>query len=157
MYDSYLTDCMFWRSFGIQPFEKEYIEIAHFNCEDKFIEPYIDSEEFPPVLVDFLNRNKNNKGAISDICDSMYKNGLVLAKFQDHRQPGYRNDFFVFLRQRPLNIFNDTKKIVKWSIDDQLEYESKIMQMSTPKLCLDTDPNINAEIKVTLLFENNSI
>ncbi|OTF77207.1 Spt20 domain containing protein [Euroglyphus maynei] len=130
-------------SFGIKLFDSDTVfERVHFTCEDNHIVDYIDNEELPPKLIDVIE--------MFDF-KNIYYNGCIISEIRDYRQSStdFFNSYFILLKPTSLSLYNDVKKIIgltnksyAWTNTARLKLESKLIYLTSPKLCLDPNPCI---------------
>ncbi|XP_027203872.1 uncharacterized protein LOC113797657 isoform X1 [Dermatophagoides pteronyssinus] len=130
-------------SFGIKLFDSDTVfERVHFTCEDNHIIDYIDNEELPPKLIDVIE--------MFDF-KNIYYNGCIISEIRDYRQSStdFFNSYFILLKPTSLSLYNDVKKIIgltnktySWTNTARLKLESKLIYLTSPKLCLDPNPCI---------------
>ncbi|XP_046920281.2 uncharacterized protein LOC124500268 isoform X1 [Dermatophagoides farinae] len=130
-------------SFGIKLFDSDTVfERVHFTCEDNHIVDYIDNEELPPKLIDVIE--------MFDF-KNIYYNGCIITEIRDYRQSStdFFNSYFILLKPTSLSLYNDVKKIIGltnknyiWTNTSRLKLESKLIYLTSPKLCLDPNPCI---------------
>ena len=134
-------------SFGIKTFKEDCDRLTtRFSNQNSHILPYLDDEELPPLLVDVVEKMSFNK------CN-IYYNGCIIAEIRDYRQSkvdtNFFNTFFILLKPTSLSLYNDVKKVInltnrnyKWDNNKRLILESKLIHLTSPKLCLDPNPSI---------------
>lgn len=104
---------------------------------------YLDAEELPPVLVDFLEKAPIN----------LFHCGCVIAEIRDYRQcsgtegPGYQSRH-ILLRPTMQTLACDVESIVEssddqtWTQDDKLLLESQLLLATAEPLCLDPSVSV---------------
>ncbi|KAF7496238.1 Transcription factor SPT20 -like protein-like 1 [Sarcoptes scabiei] len=130
-------------SVGIKIFDSEFVSTdTTFTCDDNEIINYIDNEELPPRLINMI-----------DIVGfkNIYYNGCIVSEIRDYRQSSteYYNSSFILLKPTSLSLFNDLEKLIAfsppnfvWTNKARLKLESKLIYLTSPKLCLDPYPCI---------------
>ncbi|XP_039736341.1 transcription factor SPT20 homolog isoform X1 [Pteropus medius] len=114
---------------------------------------YLDAEELPPVLVDFLEKAPIN----------LFHCGCVIAEIRDYRQcsntegPRYQSRH-ILLRPTMQTLACDVESIVEssgdqtWTQDDKLLLESQLILATAEPLCL--DPSISVACAENRLLFN---
>lgn len=104
---------------------------------------YLDAEELPPVLVDFLEKAPIN----------LFHCGCVIAEIRDYRQcsgtegPSYQSRH-ILLRPTMQTLACDVESIVEssddqtWTQDDKLLLESQLLLATAEPLCLDPSVSV---------------
>jgi hypothetical protein len=97
----------------------------------------LDSEELPPLLIDFCNVN----------CPHLYYNGAVIAQIRDYRQ-SYPLDIcdihYVLLRPTATALWDEINSAVdaSWTVKERTAFESQLVLATAPPMCLDPSPLI---------------
>lgn len=97
----------------------------------------LDSEELPPLIIDFCNVN----------CPHLYYNGAVIAQIRDYRQ-SYPLDIcdihYVLLRPTVTALWDEINGAVdaSWSYKERTAFESQLVLATAPPMCLDPSPLI---------------
>lgn len=119
-----------------------YCERVRFVCEDNDVLNYLDNEEIPPILVDIIEKFG---------LDNIYYNGCIISEIRDYRQSNstsnFFNSYFMILKPTSLSLYDDVKKIISLTNEDfvwenctRFKLESKLIYLTSPKLCLDPNP-----------------
>lgn len=83
----------------------------------------------------------------------IYYNGCVIAEIRDYRQSitnaNYFTSYLILLKPTSLSLYNDVKAIISrysstniWTNDSRFKLESKLIYLTSPKLCLEPNPYI---------------
>lgn len=97
----------------------------------------LDSEELPPLIIDFCNVN----------CPHLFYNGAVIAQIRDYRQ-SYPLDIcdihYVLLRPTSIALWDEINGAVDstWSYKERTAFESQLVLATAPPICLDPSPMI---------------
>ncbi|XP_059767084.1 transcription factor SPT20 homolog [Balaenoptera ricei] len=112
---------------------------------------YLDAEELPPVLVDFLEKSQVN----------VFHRGCVIAEIRDYRQssgrePPHYQSRHILLRPTMQTLACDVEAIASdnqnWTQEDKLLLESQLILATAEPLCL--DPSISVVCTENRLLYN---
>lgn len=119
-----------------QPVQGENLqETTSWLYENSHILDALDSEELPPLIIDFCNVN----------CPHLFYNGAVIAQIRDYRQ-SYPLDIcdihYVLLRPTATALWDEINGAVdsSWSFKDRTAFESQLVLATAPPICLDPSP-----------------
>ncbi|XP_042639312.1 transcription factor SPT20 homolog [Orycteropus afer afer] len=122
--------------------------------EREFLE-YLDAEELPPLLVEYLEKSQVN----------MFYSGCVIAEVRDYRQcsntqsPGYQSRH-VLLRPTMQTLAQDVHSITNedsnWTEEDKLALESQLILATAEPLCLDPSVAVTCTAN-RLLYEKQKM
>ncbi|XP_006835734.1 PREDICTED: transcription factor SPT20 homolog [Chrysochloris asiatica] len=111
-------------------------EAIRLSYEKRELLEYLDAEELPPVLIDFLEKSQMN----------IFYSGCVIAEVRDYGQcgnmqaPSYQSRH-VLLRPTAQTLISDVDRIAsnypKWTQEDKLQLESQLILATAEPLCLD--------------------
>nr|XP_058907157.1 transcription factor SPT20 homolog [Kogia breviceps] len=102
---------------------------------------YLDAEELPPVLVDFLEKSQVN----------VFHRGCVIAEIRDYRQssdrePPHYQSRHILLRPTMQTLACDVEAIASdnqnWTQEDKLLLESQLILATAEPLCLDPSVSV---------------
>ncbi|XP_059942537.1 transcription factor SPT20 homolog [Mesoplodon densirostris] len=109
--------------------------------EDGGLLEYLDAEELPPVLVDFLEKSQVN----------VFHRGCVIAEIRDYRQssdrePPHYQSRHILLRPTMQTLACDVEAIASdnqnWTQEDKLLLESQLILATAEPLCLDPSVSV---------------
>ena len=135
-------------SIGLKLNESEtLIQTMHLPYEENQLLEYIDNEELPPFLVDFIE----NSALIN--CN-LFQSGCLIVEVRDFRRSAntHSNHYssnWVLLRPTTQSLINDVMNIINnssdeyfWTNEDKAELESQLMLATNPCICLDPSPAV---------------
>lgn len=120
-----------------QPTGESLQETTHWLYDNSHLLDALDSEELPPLIIDFCNYN----------CPHLYYNGAVIAQIRDYRQ-SYPLDIcdihYVLLRPTATALWDEINSAVdaSWSFKERMAFESQLVLATAPPICLDPSPSI---------------
>ncbi|XP_057394604.1 transcription factor SPT20 homolog [Balaenoptera acutorostrata] len=126
-------------------------ETTRLPYEEGELLEYLDAEELPPVLVDFLEKSQVN----------VFHRGCVIAEIRDYRQssggePPHYQSRHILLRPTMQTLACDVEAIASdnpnWTQEDKLLLESQLILATAEPLCL--DPSISVVCTENRLLYN---
>ncbi|XP_054161607.1 transcription factor SPT20 homolog isoform X3 [Oppia nitens] len=142
------------------------IETMRLPYDEYQLLDYIDNEELPPFLVDFIESSPL-------INCNLFQSGCLIFEVRDFRRsaPSHSHHYsshWVLLRPTTQSLTNDILSIINnssdeyyWTNEDKAELESQLLMATTSSLCLDPSPAVailsNKLWRKKRLFRDGSI
>lgn len=120
-----------------QPTGDNLQETASWLYDNAHLLDALDSEELPPLIIDFCNAH----------CPHLYYNGSVIAQIRDYRQ-SYPLDIcdihYVLLRPTATALWDEINGAVdaSWTFKERTTFESQLVLATAPPICLDPSPSV---------------
>ncbi|CAG2102136.1 unnamed protein product [Medioppia subpectinata] len=123
------------------------IETMRLPYEENQLLDYIDNEELPPFLVDFIENSPL-------IHCNLFQTGCLIFEVRDYRRGSpshslHHSSQWVLLRPSTQSLTNDVINIINnssdeylWTNEDKAELESQLLLATAPNLCLDPSPSV---------------
>ena len=135
-------------SIGLKLNESEtLIQTMRLPYEENQLLDYIDNEELPPFLVEFIDNS-----ALSNC--GLFQSGCLIVEVRDYRRSAntHSNHYssnWVLLRPTTQSLYNDVMNVINstsdeymWTNEDRAELESRLMLAMYPNICLDPNPAV---------------
>ncbi|ESO02122.1 hypothetical protein HELRODRAFT_161359 [Helobdella robusta] len=115
------------------------VETTRLAYEDDDILHYIDKETIPPALIDLFD----------NIEDNIFHSGCIIAEIRDYRHltDNVFHTNYVLLKPNDHSLVCDVNALVgrssaKWSYQDRLTLESKLLLKTVDPLCLEASQQV---------------